>query len=352
MSAAREAMTALAYAHGAPVAEAVFKRAPEDFRVSETLGFDLSGDGEHFCLHLRKRGLSTSQVASHLAAVAGIREHDVGFAGMKDKQGVTEQWFSLYLPGKPDPALDAVVALEGVEVLDSGRNHRKIRRGSHRANHFKIVLRELKMASREALLDRLAVIGREGVPHYFGEQRFGVANQNVALAEAMFTTGRKPRQGFMRGLLLSAARSHLFNAVLAARVDMGIWAQYLAGDVMGLDGSEGVFEVQEWDETLAGRLQSADIHPTGPLWGKGALRTRREAAELEERICKAFPVLCAGLEAAGLVQARRSLRLPVKGLDWQWEDHNTATVEFILPPGAYATSVLREVVSVKEAISE
>ncbi|MFX6119203.1 tRNA pseudouridine(13) synthase TruD, partial [Acinetobacter baumannii] len=65
-----------------------------------------------------------------------------------------------------------------------------------------------------------------------------------------------------RSLLLSAARSALFNRVLAARVEQGNWDQPLDGEVWMLDGSRSVFGPEPYTDVLAERLARFDIHPS------------------------------------------------------------------------------------------
>ncbi len=343
MSQAREAIGALAFAYGAPECSALFKSEPADFCVDEELGFALTGTGDHLCVQIRKTGVATPQVVRLLEKAAGVREVDIGYAGLKDRQGICVQWFSIHLPGKADPEIGGA----GIEVLQSVRNNRKIRRGSHRGNRFQIRLRELQatVPDLEEHLDaRLQLIKARGVPNYFGEQRFGTDNNNVAMAAQMFAGQLRVAKGFKRGMLLSAARSEVFNALLSQRVTAQNWDQYLAGDVMNLNGSDSVFVAPRWDALLQQRLDLFDIHPTGPLWGAGELRSSADAAALE-LLCRAqHEALCTGLEAAGLQQTRRSLRLLVEALQWTQIEGGELELEFMLPPGTYATTVLRELV--------
>lgn len=343
-------MALLGFALGAPEHSAVFKREVDDFCVDEDLGFELSGSGEHLCVQIRKTGVATPQVVRALSGAASVREQDIGYAGLKDRQGVCVQWFSIYLPSERVPDFTGF-SEAGMEILQTLRNSRKIRRGSHRGNLFRIRLREVRGGENEAppeLLGRLEAIAARGVPNYFGEQRFGTGNENVMMAARLFSGELRMARGFKRGMLLSAARSCVFNEVLSRRVLAGNWDQYLDGDVMNLEGTESVFVPQEWDAELCARVDAMDIHPTGPLWGKGMLRSSAAARELELACVEEFHDLCAGLEAAGLEQARRSLRLPVRGLQWVWLPGQILELQFTLPPGAYATSVLRELLVLRD----
>ncbi len=343
-------MAQLGFAFGAPQHSAVFKHEVDDFCVDEDLGFELSGAGEHLCVQIRKTGVATPQVVRALSRAAGVRQQDIGYAGLKDRQGVCVQWFSIYLPSERVPDF-AGFTEGGMEILQTLRNSRKIRRGSHRGNLFRIRLRDVSDGSNVIppdLLVRLEAIVARGVPNYFGEQRFGTHNENVQMAARLFSGELRMARGFKRGMLLSAARSCVFNEVLSHRVLAGNWDQYLDGDVMNLEGTESVFVPKEGDAELRARLDAMDIHPTGPLWGKGMLRSSAAARELELACVEEFHDLCTGLEAAGLEQARRSLRLPVRGLQWAWMPGHTLELQFSLPPGAYATSVLRELLVLRD----
>jgi len=359
------ALTEFAHAFGPPALEAVFKQTPADFEVIEELGFALSGAGEHLCLHLRKTGVNTQDVVRLLARRAGIREFDVGYCGLKDRHGVCEQWFSLYQP--VPTALDLTdLPARGIEVLAQTRNSRKLRRGSHQANRFRLRLRDLawhagaasgngpagSAAMQDELGQRLEQVARRGVPNYFGEQRFGREQDNVAQALRLFSGELRLPRGQRRGLLLSAARSQLFNAVLSRRIEQHCWDSRLAGDVLNLQGSDSVFAEVDWTAELQARLERFDIHPTGPLWGAGALRTGSVARALEEAVCGQWPALCEGLAQAGLTQERRALRLLVQNLRWEFVGRSDVIIEFALPPGAYATAVLREVCFLNEAVGK
>ncbi|MBN8727447.1 MAG: tRNA pseudouridine(13) synthase TruD [Xanthomonadales bacterium] len=325
-------------AHGGAVISARFKLEPEDFEVEEIPGFEPSGNGEHAWLEVEKRGANTEWVAARLAEFAGVPPSAVGFAGLKDRQALTRQAFTVQLPGQADPDWSAL-AVPGVRVLSATRHARKLKRGALRGNRFRIRLREIT-GDRDAVPARLERIAAHGVPNYFGEQRFGRDGGNLELARALFAGRRLGRA--QRGFALSAARAEIFNAAAAARVAEGSWDQPLDGEVWMLEGSHSVFGPEPWSEALAGRLASGDIHPTGPMWGRGELRSEGAARALERDVAATHADLAAGLEAAGLAQERRALRLPVGALDWAWEGDDMLLLAFELGPGSFATAVLRE----------
>ncbi len=266
----------------------------------------------------------------------------MGFAGLKDRHAVTRQWFSVRTPA---PVSEWAELPEGVELLAATRGRRKLRRGVHTGNRFRIVLDEVTPEPpMSAVLARLDRIRAAGVPNYFGPQRFGRGDGNLSLAARLFAGERLRRSE--RGLALSAARARLFNAVLAARVEAGNWNRFLPGDVAGLAGSNSVFAVADQDPELERRLAANDIHPTGPLWGsKTKLMPSKLAAELEQTATVPFAELREGLERAGLERGFRPLRLAVAGLTLVRRP-GRMTLGFELPSGAYATSVLAEIADV------
>lgn len=328
----------LARAHGGAPLSGVLRAQPEDFQVIEQLGYGADGEGEHVLLTVRKRGLTTQQAAEALARHAGVKPLAVGYAGMKDRHAVTEQAFSVQLPGRAEPDWQAL-ASDALRVLDHASHRRKLKRGALKGNRFVVVLRDVS-GEREQAEAVLASMRRYGVPNYFGEQRFGRYGDNVQQARAMFAGKRVQRR--QRGILLSAARSQIFNAVLDARVREQSWSRAIEGEVYCLDGSRSWFGPEQTSDELIARVAQGDIHPSGPLWGRGALPTESRAAELEQGVADDYSDLVAGLVDARMDQDRRALRLMPADLQWQWLADDALELRFHLPAGAYATTVLRE----------
>jgi len=328
-------------AYGTPPLTAVLRSIPEDFRVEEILGYEPDGEGEHAFLWVEKREANTDWVARELARFAGVSTMNVGYAGLKDRHAVTRQAFTVQLPGKADPDWSAFPHAD-VKVLSSTRHKRKLKRGALRGNRFVLVLRDVQ-GDRSRAEEVLQAIATRGVPNYFGEQRFGREGGNVAQARAMFAGRRVDRD--KRSILLSAARSHIFNHVLAARVERDAWDKPLEGEIWSLAGSRSWFGPEPFDDVLAARLAQGDIHPSGPLWGQGDLHAVGAAGELEREVSAAFSDLADGLVAARMDQERRPLRLLPKDLRWQWLEDNTLELSFELPAGAYATVVVRELIA-------
>lgn len=325
-------------AHGEAVLRARFRVAPEDFFVEELPAFEPSGQGEHLLLTVEKRGMNTAFAAKRIAQWAGIAEMGVGYAGLKDRHAVTRQRFSVHLPKKIAPDITALQS-DDLRVLDQHWHSRKLPRGALAGNRFVLRLREVQGDAAE-IETRLSRIRESGVPNYFGEQRFGREGGNVEAARRMFAGERVRRE--QRSIFLSAARSELFNAALAQRIAAGQWEHALEGDVWMLDGTQSVFGPEPYSETLAERLRVQDIHPTGPLWGVGELRSADAARALEQAAVAPYADLRAGLEAAGMKQERRALRVRVRDLEWHWCEPAVLELRFALEPGSYATEVLAE----------
>ena len=333
-------------AFGEPVLQARVRTTPEDFQVEELPGFEPSGSGEHLLLTIEKRGINTAFAAGRIAQWAGVGEVAIGYAGLKDRHAVTRQRFSVHLPKKVAPDLGLLDSNEGDEqlrVLGHAWHSRKLPRGALAGNRFVLTLRQV-VGDPAAIEARLRQIAARGVPNYFGEQRFGRGGDNLGAALSMFAGRRVGRE--QRGMLLSAARSALFNRVLAQRVAAGNWdgAEPLDGEVWMLDGSRSVFGPEPATEALAQRVAAFDIHPTGPLWGRGELRSTAavQSLELAALADEQSSRIRLGLEAAGLKQERRSLRLLPVDLVWRWLADDVLQLEFSLPPGTYATVVLAE----------
>lgn len=336
----------LPFAYGQPLGSARLRSMPADFFVDEILGFSPSGEGEHLFVQVRKRERTTEQVGSFLARALGVPRNAVGYAGMKDKWAITQQWFSVHLPGR---SVDLPLGEfgPGIELLAACRHDKKLRRGVLRGNRFRLRLRAVE-APAAAISARLAQIGHYGVPNYFGEQRFGRRGDNVTQARELLAGRLRVRDRALRGILLSAARSYLFNQVLAERLRQGLWDRAVAGDLLMLDGRNSLFPVAAIDAAIRHRLAAQEIHPSGPLCGRDGPQPTAAAAALEQQVLSAETELVAGLAAAGLEGARRALRLRVSDLAWWFPAPGEVELDFSLPAGAYATSVVRELFKAEE----
>jgi tRNA pseudouridine13 synthase len=333
-------------ASGSPLGSGVIRTVAEDFQVDEALGFDPDGDGEHVLLQIRKRGTNTQWLAGELARWAGIPPGDVSYAGLKDRHALTTQWFSLRMAGQPEPDWRGFENHE-IRVLGVHRHRRKLRRGALQGNYFQIRIRALN-ADPEALDQRLRQLRGSGMPNYFGEQRFGHGYQNLQRAPEIFSRNRRRMSRHLRGLIISAVRSQLFNQVLARRIEGEIWDRPLAGDYFMLEGSRAGFpHDREETSRLAQRCEQQDIHPSGPMWGRGRSLVNDQTGALEQAVLEPFDAWRNGLEHVGLEQERRPLRVRLPDLDWMFEPSGDLVLKFFLPAGCYATVLLRELIQVQ-----
>lgn len=333
-------------AWGDPAGRGSIRTRPEDFRVVEDVGYAPSGSGEHLWLEVEKREANTMDIARRLADHAGVALRSVGFAGLKDRNAVTRQPFTIQLPGRDDPDV-ATWSDDSLRVVSVTRHARKIQRGRLAGNAFEIVVRDVE-GDRDAIERRLASIRDGGVPNGFGEQRFG--GNNIARAYRLFRgeLRRKPSRA-KRGFYLSAARSLIFNRVLEARILDSSWNRARAGELLMLDGSRSVFAAETVDEELQARVAGQDVHPTGPMAGEGGPVPTGEVAALEGAVLEEHAELVVGLQRFGLSAERRPLRMRVLDLSWTWPAPDALALSFRLRPGCYATAVLREVLEYRDA---
>lgn len=327
------------FVYGGPSGRGKIRTSPEDFIVEEMLAFEPSGAGEHAFLQIRKTGENTDYVARQLARFADVRQRDIGFAGLKDRHAVTTQWFSVWLPGKPDPDW-AAFASASIDVLQAIRHARKLQRGALSGNRFTLVIRDWQ-GDWDKANAQLNLIKSAGLANYFGEQRFGHQGRNVEQALSLFQGKKVGRE--LRSIYLSAARSFLFNQVLAARVERQTWNRPLPGEIYMFDKSHSRFKAEMPDPTIAGRIEAGEIHPTGVLWGQGENGPSDAVSELEAEVSERFSELAQGLQNSGVETERRPLRVNVTDLAW-WLSEDQLQLSFSLPAGSYATALLREII--------
>lgn len=338
-------VASLAYANEPLNISGIIRTHAEDFCVDEIPAFVADGHGEHVLLHIKKENTNTDWLAGQLARFVDVPKKDVSYAGLKDRNAVTTQWFSIRLAGKAEPDW-SLFSQDNIQIIEHVRHQRKIRRGALKGNRFKLIIRDLN-GDLDKLEQRLQLISELGVPNYFAEQRFGRDDANLQQAEAMFS-GKRIKDRNKRSMYLSAARSFLFNLILSQRVQNNNWNQPIVGDAMQLSGSNSFFCTELIDNDIRQRMEQGDIHPTAVLWGKGTLATQHDAKQIEERIILAHPEFEKGLIKMGLEQSRRALRLCVDSIEWQVNrDEKILELSFNLPAGSYATSVLREIVNVQ-----
>ncbi len=307
------------------------KQAVEDFLVDELPLAMPCGEGEHVWMWVEKTGANTAFVAAEIARFAGVRDLDVGFAGLKDRHSVSKQWFSVYLPKGETPDFTSIQHDE-FKVLSQARHNKKLRRGDLLGNRFVITLRNVT-GDREAMEHNLQQVQQGGYPNYFGDQRFGHDGGNIEAGIKMLRREMRVRNANKKSIYLSAVRSYLFNEVLAARVACGHWNRPLAHDA-----AEQMLD----DKGL----------PTGPMWGRGRSLVSGELGGFEAGVLFRYKDVLDALEHSGLSQERRSLVVMPEAMSWTWlaEADNSLSLKvcFCLGAGYYATSLLKEILVAEE----
>jgi tRNA pseudouridine13 synthase len=328
------------------------KTIPEDFVVDEIPAYEPSGEGNHVYLHVKKRDLPTDAAVRSIAKALGADARNAGVAGMKDKRAVTTQWISLEPPrgASMEEFLSraAALSLDGIEILEVKRHGNKLKTGHLHGNRFRIVVRAVP--DSKAFIDKAEKVAVTGVPNAFGEQRFGKEADNAKRALDIVAGREKPpRDTRLLRLLYSSLQSDVFNSVLEERVRRGTWATALKGDVLKKTDTGGLFVCTDEQEDAA-RAERGEVSATGPLPGPKMMRAEGEVAALEDEIARArlgdaYDPAFAGVLGEG---TRRALRLFVKEMrvscnpvaNASGNEETSCTVEFVLPKGAFATTVL------------
>ena len=335
-------MMDLAYLQKTPPKQtALLKAECADFVVKEQLGYNMSSDGEFVAVKVRKTDCNTLFVGEQLAKFAGISARNMSYAGLKDRKAVTEQWFSLQMPGQPTPDFSQF-SLEGVEILDVTRHQRKIRIGSLQGNHFEILLRNVE--ETDELKVRLDFLAKNGFPNYFTEQRFGRDGNNLTQALRWANGEIKVKDRNKRSFYLSAARSEIFNLIVSKRMELNLAQQILVGDVLQLNGSHSWFVVDESEDLaqLQQRLAQQDVLLTAPLIGE----EEKSAVDFENEIFAQHQALFDLMRQERMKAARRAILMQPQHFQWQFEP-NGLRLQFALPAGSYATALIRELVNVE-----
>lgn len=321
----------------------VIRAVPEDFVVTEVPLYLPCGQGEHLYLRITKRGLSTPQLVSHLSSSLGVKARAIGVAGLKDARAVTSQLVSIQ---GVSPDAIARVRHEGilsVEVLGCHRN--RLRTGHHRGNTFRLVVRDVKPPTGEVVPAVLAQVSRRGVPNYFGPQRQGRRGDNYRVgADLLRNRGRRAQMPKRtRMWYLNAFQAHLFNLVLARRIER--IDRVLPGDWAMKHENGACFQVEDAGAEQA-RADRFEISPTGILFGSRAPWATGEPGEIERAAAASLQETPESLRQAatgcGFRGERRTLRVSPEDLEWSLTG-DRLTLSFTLPPGSYATSLLREV---------
>lgn len=316
-----------------------FRSRPEDFVVDELPAYAPSGEGNHLFVHVEKRLRTTEEVAISLARAAGTRPADVGYAGRKDRVGVTRQWFSLE---GWTPADALAVEIPDVRILAAARHPHKLRTGHLRGNRFEITVRDVSRAAAGLAAERLEGMVERGMPNRYGPQRYGREGMNVQRGAAILRGEARLRDKRSGRFLISAVQSAVFDRVLGER-PLALDAVE-PGDIARVEESGGLFLVE--DALVEGeRSARFEISATGPIFGTRVIAPAGAVAERE-----AAAHLALGLPAPDEIRpppgvrlrgARRPLRVRPAGAGLEIRD-DCVVVRFELPSGSYATVLLAE----------
>lgn len=358
------------YYHGSrPPLSGRLKSCPADFVVEEIPAYQPAGTGEHLFLWIEKVDTSAEQLLQHLARTLHISPGDIGVAGLKDRRAITRQWVSV--PARCASQLSAIDTPQ-IHLLACHRHPHKLRTGHLQGNRFQIVVRDLTAeatvsgeqgtntestaTSREERIGQTAQhlvsrILQRGFPNYYGDQRFGRDRETLQwgydLLVGAKTSRETPavRRKFFLRLALSAAQADLFNRALAARLADGLVDTVLAGDVMEVVASGGKFLVEDpsLEQPRSDRYETVI---TGPMFGPKMRLPRHVPWEREQRLLVEAGLNLAAFERFGklLPGTRRPYLVRPSELSVAVVPEGLQFV-FTLPPGAYATMLLREVIS-------
>lgn len=334
----------LVYPYGLPVVTGILKSQPMDFQVTEELGFDPEGEGEHLFLWVEKTGLSTAELIARIARDYSLKSHQIGYSGLKDKHALTRQWLSLHLPGQASP--EELGDGDGYRVMQQARHHKKLRPGTHKFNSFQLRLREVKNLP-DTTRDQLHCVAAQGFANYFGAQRFGRNQDNVRQALEQLANRRLKRS--RKSILISSLRSFLFNQILARRISRGHWGSPLAGDVFMLRGSHSIFS-DELDDELRARYQQLDIASTASLYGAGSNLLDGEPLSIEAEVFAERGDITRCLDQQGAKRQMRPLRAVVDRLSFEYDasDHSLL-LTLALPAGCYVTTMLEHFITLHDA---
>ena len=338
-----------AYASGVPESSAHIKVHCSDFLVTEDLGYEPCGEGEHVYLDITKTDINTDFLARNIAKLAGVPARQVNYSGLKDRRGVTRQWFGVHLPGKAeavDPDWQQLQSPE-VHLHQVVRHQRKLKTGVHQGNVFAIRLRNIEPS--EALEQKLSIISQQGAPNYFGDQRFGRQGGNLGLALSMIQ-GKRIKDRFKRGMALSSIRSYLFNQLLSHRVQDGSWLKAAVGErCMFSDGFSQFDACSPTDLTdVQNRIDTGDLAPTGVMAGRVGNPPVTPASLYEAQMLTPWQPWIDALVDLDMTAQRRSLRLWPKDFSWCWREGDVLELNFHLMRGSYATALVREIAQAEQ----
>lgn len=336
-----------------------FRQSSRDFVVEEVPLYEFSGDGEHLILFVRKKELSTHEMVAVIAKYLGIKNKEIGYAGLKDKHAMTKQYISLHK--KYEQKMDEF-SHDNIKIVSKTYHNNKIRVGHLSGNKFYIRLKKVNSVSAKMIDEVLKKIDLFGMPNYFGYQRFGNDGDNHIEGEKIVKGLKKERNPKIREFLISAYQSHLFNLWLSRRLEISKLVEkfdvrelegllnipkdelimmksqthplkLLSGDLMEHYPYGRLFEYIG-DGHDIDRYNKKDISVTGLICGKRVKRATLAAREIEKDYDDE-------IEEDG---SRRYAWVYPKNIEGRYiADEAHYDLNFYLPKGSYATVLIEEI---------
>ncbi|MBX3053598.1 MAG: tRNA pseudouridine(13) synthase TruD [Caldilineaceae bacterium] len=323
------------------------RASTEHFVVEEVPLYDASGEGQHLYVNLTKEGMNTRDVEMGLARVFGIANRDVGIAGMKDKHARTTQTFSVSVGHVDEAFVQAApgrIAEKLPVTVNWAKLHKnKLKRGHLLGNRFAITITDLAVPPEEALARAqaiLAVLEKRGLPNFYGPQRLGRDGMNVQRGMEILRTKQHVSDRWLRNLLLTSVQSYLCNRYLTRRILDGNFDRLLLGDIAKKMDTGGLFEVTDVDAENP-RYAAQEISFTAPMYGPDMWGAAGPAGTLEEEVLAEHGFTIDQMAKARLKGTRRLGRLRLTELAAE-SSADGLVVRFFLPKGAFATTLLRE----------
>lgn len=332
---------------GMPGTGGRIKSVPEDFVVDEIPAYEPTGAGQHLFLLVEKTGVSADAMLEHIASTLEIDRREVGYAGMKDTQAITRQVISV-----PRACEARIRHLESAQlrILSTTPNAEKLRTGHLLGNRFNVLIRDPVPEGLQRAQEIVAALKSRGLPNYYGPQRFGQEGNNASAGFSLLRGERitqlngisAGQRRFRQRLFVSAAQSALFNSVLVNRLHDVLLHTVLQGDVLHTHAT-GIDHRCLDPEHDQARLDAKKTVPAGPMFGPKMLQARKQAYERELAVLHNAGLSLEHFEALGRVApgARRPMLLWPQ-FDEMASCNEGLRVRFELPPGAYATVLLSE----------
>ena len=340
--------------------DVVFKQNKDDFVVTEIPLYEFSGEGEHLVLKIRKKDLATWDAIEILAKYLNCSARDFGYAGLKDKNAMTVQSISVHR--KYEEALRSFQH-ENLKILETTYHNNKIKVGHLKGNKFFIRFKRVGAIEKRKIEEALGSIVTNGIPNYFGFQRFGIDGDNYKKGKDIIDGKLKEKRRNLKQMYINAYQSYLFNSWLSKRIEISKLIEafepkeiyqrlnlpldvvkqmkkqkhpfkLITGDLLSHYPFGKIFTIENLEEESA-KFNERDRVPTGLLSGKRVKNSVDLAYEIEKEF-----------EAhTGEDGARRFAWIFPEDISSNYkEDKNWMELQFYLPKGCYATEVIAEII--------